>query len=324
MSFRCITPSSMVIKPPSNEVERFGALRRLSVLDSERDDKFDAFTRIAMRLCDASISTISLVDENRVYNLSTSGLDGVQGISAPREETYCNYTILDKKPFLINGTMHGDQLSKHPLVVQFGIQFYLGVPLITKEGHSIGTLCVMDFRQKEENEINEEDIDGVISLSKLLVSELETRAAIINTNARQQLLQFDMGVLQSDKSKLFAAINAFKEGYVAWDNQLKVVLVNESFTRIFGYSQEEADNLCGIEFLFSDRTDPEKREKLMNDFKLKQGVNAELICRRKNGENFVCLVVIRPIFDLKGELSNYFGFISDITSIKTAEKNLGR
>ncbi len=50
---------------PDNEQLRLDALRRLAILDSLAEERFDRITRMARNMFDVPIALVSLVDENR-------------------------------------------------------------------------------------------------------------------------------------------------------------------------------------------------------------------------------------------------------------------
>ena len=60
---------------PVDEADRLRALRLYRILDSGSERSFDDLTRLAAAICDAPISLITLVDENRQWFKSRVGLD---------------------------------------------------------------------------------------------------------------------------------------------------------------------------------------------------------------------------------------------------------
>lgn len=60
---------------PKDEASRLDALRRLNILDSEPEERFDRITRLAKHAFGVPIALISLIDENRQWNKSRQGLE---------------------------------------------------------------------------------------------------------------------------------------------------------------------------------------------------------------------------------------------------------
>src|SRR4051794_25877346 len=67
---------------PENEPRRLAALRSLDILDSEVEALYDEMTALAAEICEAPISLVSLVDENRQWFKSRHGLAALE---TPRE-----------------------------------------------------------------------------------------------------------------------------------------------------------------------------------------------------------------------------------------------
>ena len=60
---------------PENEAERLNTLRGYGILDTHPEDRFDDLTRLAASICGTPISLISLVDEDRQWFKSKTGLE---------------------------------------------------------------------------------------------------------------------------------------------------------------------------------------------------------------------------------------------------------
>ena len=52
---------------PLNEKERLAALREYQILDTEAEPEFDEITGLASEICQAPISMITLIDEERQW-----------------------------------------------------------------------------------------------------------------------------------------------------------------------------------------------------------------------------------------------------------------
>lgn len=50
---------------PDNEHLRLDALRRITILDTSAEERFDRITRMARNMFDVPISLVSLVDKDR-------------------------------------------------------------------------------------------------------------------------------------------------------------------------------------------------------------------------------------------------------------------
>jgi len=165
----------MITPPtPENEEARLRALHDYEILDTLPEKDFDDITMIASEVCQTPIALVSLVDEKRQWFKSHRGLDVSQ---TPREFAFCAFAILNPQEVMVVNNAHDDpRFIAHPLVDgDPHLNFYAGAPLVTPDGHTLGTLCVID---REPREISEEQTSTLQALANQVVSQLELRKAL--------------------------------------------------------------------------------------------------------------------------------------------------
>src|SRR5262245_44439822 len=135
-------PTFVEPRLPENEEARLAALRRLAILDTPREERFDRITRLAMDVFDVPIALIGLVDANRQWYKSCLGLDGSE---APRNLTFCAHAILQDDPLIIEDALLDPRFAGNPFVAgPPHVRFYAGQPITSEGGHKLGTLCLID------------------------------------------------------------------------------------------------------------------------------------------------------------------------------------
>jgi two-component system, NtrC family, sensor kinase len=160
----------MVVPTPTNEVARLAALQKYAILDSEPEQAFDDLTLLASHICRTPIALISLVDENRQWFKSKMGLSLSE---TSRDVAFCSTAILQTDVFVVPDTLQDERFRNNPLVVsEPSIRFYAGAPLITEEGHALGTLCVID---RTPREFSTDQKEVLKALSRLVLAQLEFR-----------------------------------------------------------------------------------------------------------------------------------------------------
>ena len=179
---------------PVDEPQRMAAVRRYDILDTPPDGSFDRITAIAARRFNVPISIISIVDHDRIWFKSHHGLD-VEQIG--RDPGLCASAILATGPHIITDAKVDVRTLANPLVAgEFGLGFYVGVPLTTGDGYKLGTLCVIDKRPQP---VDQAQIDDLTDLASVVMDQLELRISARNAVAHAHLMarEIDHRVMNS-------------------------------------------------------------------------------------------------------------------------------
>jgi len=131
---------------PEDEPARMAALRSYGILDTEPEPQFDDLVELAREACETPIALISLVDTDRQWFKSISGLAARE---TPRCVAFCAHAILKPDLLEVRDAQSDERFRDNPLVTGAPfIRFYAGVPLSDSEGYALGTLCVIDDRPR--------------------------------------------------------------------------------------------------------------------------------------------------------------------------------
>jgi GAF domain-containing protein len=155
--------------------ERLTALRNTRLLDTPPEENFDQLTRMAARMLDAPVALVSLVDADRQFLKSCLwALPGQPQRSDPLSHSLCKYTLASKEPLVIRDARAHPLVKDNPAVTERGVIAYAGVPLITAEGHVLGTLCVLDAKPRDWSDLQ---IQKLQALATAVMSTLSERVA---------------------------------------------------------------------------------------------------------------------------------------------------
>ena len=121
----------------------------------------------------------------------------------------------------------------------------------------------------------------------------------------------------SQQSRLFAsAINNLTSGVVITDPKQAdnpIIFVNPSFTAITGYSAEEVLGQ-NCRFLQGPNTDAATISEMREALSCGNGFRTLIENHRKDGSPFSNGLVITPVLDDNGELTNFVGVINDVSA----------
>ncbi|MDD5350224.1 MAG: ATP-binding protein [Chthoniobacteraceae bacterium] len=158
---------------PEREAERLAALRDYGLMDTPPEAVFDEIAALASYVFHAPIAGIGLLDERRQWFKARIGIDFTE---APREAVFCAHTILEPDILVVLDALDDPRFVSCPYVVgPPGVRFYAGVPLITREGHALGALCVVDTEPRESFE--PEQKDALKTLGRHLMAHMELRCS---------------------------------------------------------------------------------------------------------------------------------------------------
>jgi GAF domain-containing protein len=157
----------MQIPPiPPDENSRIEVLRALNILDTPAEERFDRLTRLARRVFNVPISTVTMVDSNRQWFKSCGGVDVRE---TPREISFCAHAILYDDMLVVENAAKDDRFRDNPFVTEKPkIRFYAGCPLVVN-GYRIGTICVIDMKARA---FADEDRQLLRDLARLAEREL--------------------------------------------------------------------------------------------------------------------------------------------------------
>ncbi len=166
--------------PSVNETDRLAALALYRIMDTPPEFAFDAVTELAAEICGCPVALISLMDERRQWMKSKYGVPA-DYTECPREITVCNATLCSNDLIYVPDLTTHERYKHLPIVTEEPhIRFYCGMPLINREGHALGTLCVVGF---EPHELRPSQREAVRRLSQQAMALLELRRQLIERDA---------------------------------------------------------------------------------------------------------------------------------------------
>jgi PAS domain S-box-containing protein len=226
------------------EPERLAALRRLALANLEPDEPFDRLARLAAVICSAPTALITFVGEDREHVKSARGLpDFLASLrQIPLTHSICPYVVASRRPLVVSDTAGHPDLCTSPAVTELGVAAYAGAPLVTSEGHCVGTISVLDWTPREWTD---EQVAMLEDLAATAVTELELRRELADRTRMETALRESEARLRSLIEHTSDIITIVDEGSV-------VRYGSPSIERVLGYEPEELLGRKAVELVHPD------------------------------------------------------------------------
>ncbi len=234
-----------------DEVARLLALESFDILDTPPEAAFEHIVAIAARLFGVPVALVSLVAEDRVWFKARHGFDAPQ---VGREPGFCASAIHRPNVLHVRDARHDPRTVDHPLVTgAASIRFYAGAPLRTRDGHGLGTLCILDH---EPRELTVTEAEHLERLAALVMEQMEVRLAsrtISELEAREQRAREELRETNrrlADSEERFRDL--FDEAPIAYVHEgldTRFIRANKTAMRILGITPDQVDGTYGKSFI---------------------------------------------------------------------------
>ena len=200
-------PSSRDPQSAIADGQRLDAVLQTGLLDTPPEESFDRLTRLAAKLIGVPATFISLVDQGRDFYKSCFGFGEPLATTRQLEgRTFCHLAIVSSAPLLIDDTMADAVFREIPTVQSLGVRAYAGIPLITDDGHAIGSFCAIDFAPRSWSAL---DVEILSELAASAMREIKLRTAV---RAAQDAVRSREEVLAVVAHDLRTPLNFIKMG----------------------------------------------------------------------------------------------------------------
>ncbi len=220
--------------------------------------------------------------------------------------TFCETVIKSREPLLVANAKDDDQWKQAP-ELKVGMVSYLGLPIVWPDGRMFGTICVLDDKANPYSDLYQQLL---IHCRDVLKADLETLSRLSGEVDHQK----------THLSELFARV---PEAVVRINGEFKIDRVNPEFTKIFGYSEEEAIGRGLNELLGPDDRDQADEDHVSRMFETGDAFAFETVRERKNGVRVPVSAICVPIPSHNGEKIGYL-ICRDLTDTKRLEEEQRR
>jgi two-component system cell cycle sensor histidine kinase/response regulator CckA len=302
---------------PSHERERVEALRRFEILDTPAEPEFDDIVRLAAIVCRTPTAFIALIDEGRQWFKARHGFDVPE---TPRDVAFCAHTIMGTDVVVVPDATCDPRFATNPSVAgEPHIRFYAGAPLVTEDGHALGSLAVIDYVPRSLDDAQRE---GLRALTRQVMAQLELRRRR-RGDARRSPEGTDRALVESELQKT-ALLESALDCIVEMDHLGRVVEWNPAAERVFGFSRMEVLGRDMASLIIPETFRERHRRGLADYLVTGHGVilnrRLEMTAQRADGTEFPVELTISRL--TRGEPPVFVGFIRDVTESQLAQEQL--
>ncbi|MBB4155508.1 CheY-like chemotaxis protein [Sphingomonas jinjuensis] len=155
---------------PADEKSRLQFLSQSTLINNDRERRFDLVTRHLTRVTDYPVSLLTFIDRDTQWIKSASGLEVG---STPREEAFCNYTIAQGGAFVVANAASDRRFAHFTSVASSpDVRCYAGYPVTTSDGVNVGALCVIDNRVRT---VSRHVLDQLAGMADIVAEMIDQR-----------------------------------------------------------------------------------------------------------------------------------------------------
>jgi GAF domain-containing protein len=131
--------------------DRLKVLDELGLLIDTQQEGLDRYTRLAAAILAAPVTLFTVVVGDTQYFRSQIGLDEplASERQTPRSHSFCQYVILTGKPLEVVDAREHPVVRDNPAIEDLGVIAYLGMPIVTRKGECVGSLCALEHEPRE-------------------------------------------------------------------------------------------------------------------------------------------------------------------------------
>ncbi len=229
------------------EALRLQAVKTWGVLDIDEDEMLQEIATIAALACGVPVGMVGFMGEDRQVFKARFGWD-IE--SMPRSVSFCERAIQQFSTVIVGDTLEHPRFATHPLVTgQPNIRFYAGTPLITAEGHVLGTLAVFDSKPHPINTTQKRILE---SLAREVISTLVVSRNMSELERRARESSDVKSALAETEERLHDLFESVDDYILTIGIDGRLLHVNRAFFDSFEYERDEINRVSVFDISHSE------------------------------------------------------------------------
>lgn len=264
--------------------------------------------RLAEGLVSNAFSSVMLMDDHtqllNVYaapSLTKEQIQKIDGLRPSPGGGSCGNVIYQQKVQYVSNTLTDERWEdiRH-LAYEFDVKACWSIPIFSAANKVIGTFALSSFEHREPGQFHR----MLLEIGSSIIG------IVLNRNQYQESLrQFE---------KVF---EGSEQGIMVTDARHVILSVNPAFTKMLGFTLDDVKGKTP-KVLSSGLHDASFYRNLWQSIAHFGHWRGEIWNRRKNGEVFPEWISISEVKNAAGEVSHYVGTFSDISDLKSAQKEI--
>jgi len=208
----------------SNETERLNAVNRFKKLDAGVNNDLNELVNLIAAICNVPVALISLIDDKMQWFKAALGTGGIN--CNERDLSFCQETITRDDILIVADASLDDRFANLPIVNNPPhIRFYAGVPLITFDGYAVGTLCVLDVKPGQLNDLQ---VNTLKILGKQVLNLIELNWSMQSLMEQSLDTYKQNKVLEDSEIKLKAVFDSSKDIHMLIGRKMEILAFNRT------------------------------------------------------------------------------------------------
>lgn len=263
---------------------------------------------LAESLISNAFSSVMLMDENNehlnVYvapSLKPEQIEKINGLRPSPSGGSCGNVIYQQTVQYVSNTFTDERWEdiRH-LAHEFNVRACWSIPIFSAENKVIGTFALSSFEHREPSQFHR----MLLEIGSSIIG------IVLNRNKYQESLR--------QYEKVF---EGSEQGIMVTDVNHVILSVNPAFTRMLGFTLDDVKGKTP-KILSSGLHDISFYRSLWESVENFGHWRGEIWNRRKNGEILPEWLSISEVKNESGEVSHYVGTFSDISDLKSAQKQI--
>jgi len=292
-----------------NDSVRRNVLQASQLMCTPPVPSFDHLTRLAAQLLNLPGSMISLVDDCPQPLGSAVGLSDYFA-KTPRVSLIHSlwlHVVESSGPVIVNDVQKDERLRSLPAFHGLDIASYIGIPLRTREGRSLGSFCVTD-RKPRHWTTGEVGLVSELALVAIAEIELHNKIADQQRHLARYTFWFDHLPL--------ACLACSADG--------RITRWNAAATNTFGYSAVQAVGAWPDKLLFAAEHQPAAAEYLTDAARNPTGRCQQLSVRTADGRSINCEWSVTALREATGRFDGCMAIVKDVSQATHPVEQAGK